>query len=338
MHDPPSPLWDELVDEFRALGGSMDNVRLGHGPLGRGLFVVDPARPFLVRAPENLLVSVSDIVFENGTLKVAAGANVGVRERKFYEDYYAFISWGDGGREEIERIFEQAAQLPPELRHKLFTDYICGEWFDEPSLGLIQKQFIDSREISFRGRIAMMPIIELANHGAVCSYDETDGLSLRGTAQDEITVQYASTDTSIMFISWGFVAECDSAYSIALRTAVGTTPLHVYRRTVNTTIGVKPVPPTLTTIDGGALQLNFLMLGNRRMPRLCRGNFRSVLRAAGHTDVDETFDKIRMVNQGHYLALLGDLETLDGPMVRQLRRMARLQLLALTYCFGVREL
>jgi len=54
--------------------------------------------------------------------------------------------------------------------------------------------------------------------------------------------------------------------------------------------------------------------------------------------VDETFDRIRMLNQGHFLALLGDMETLDGPMVRQLRRMARLQLLALTYCFGVREL
>jgi hypothetical protein len=86
------------------------------------------------------------------------------------------------------------------------------------------------------------------------------------------------------------------------------------------------------------VELNYLMLGNRKMPRLCRGNFRSVLRAAGHTDVDEPFDKIRMVNQGHHLALLGDLETLDGAMVRQLRRMARLQLLALTYCFGVREL
>jgi len=76
MHDQPSRLWDELVEEFRALGGTMDNVRLGHGPLGRGLFVIDPARPFLVRAPENLLVSVSDIVFENGAPKVAAGAGM----------------------------------------------------------------------------------------------------------------------------------------------------------------------------------------------------------------------------------------------------------------------
>jgi len=185
----------------------------------------------------------------------------------------------------------------------------------------------------------MMPIIELANHGPICSYDDEDAsLSLKGSAEDEITVQYASIDTLGMFVSWGFVAECDTAFSIALQGALGITSLHVGRHTVNTTMGIRPVLPTLTKIEDGVLGLNYLMLGNRRLPRLCRGNFRSVMRAAGYTDVDETFDRIRMLNQGHFLGLLGDLEELDGPMVRQLRRMARLQLLALTYCFGARVL
>src|SRR5947209_11301526 len=125
MNDKLPPVWDELLDEFRALGGTVDNVRLGYGALGRGLFVIDPGRPFLVRIPENLLVKVSDIVFENGVMKVAARANVGASGRKFYEDYYRHISWGGGGRREIERIFEQAAELPPELRLQLFTKYIC---------------------------------------------------------------------------------------------------------------------------------------------------------------------------------------------------------------------
>ena len=339
MDNGSSRLWDEMLEEFRALGGTVENVRLGQGALGRGLFVIDPGRPFLVRIPESLLVNVSDIVFENGVLKVAAGANVGARERRFYEDYYTHISWGGGGRSEIERIFEHAAELPSELRHKLFAKYICGEWFYEPSPGLIQKGFIDSREIVFQDRKVMMPIIELANHGPICSYDDEDAsLSLKGSAEDEITVQYASIDTLGMFVSWGFVAECDTAFSFALQGALGITSLHVGRHTVNTTMGIRPVLPTLTKIEDGVLGLNYLMLGNRRLPRLCRGNFRSVMHAAGYTDVDETFDRIRMLNQGHFLGLLGDLEELDSPMVRQLRRMARLQLLALTYCFGARVL
>ena len=134
-----------------ALAGTAENIRLGHGPLGRGLFVIDPERPFLIRIPESLLANVTDIIFQDGILKVAPGANVGASLRTFYENYYANISWGGGGCEEIERIFEQAAELPPELRHKLFTKYVCGEWFYELSPELIQKGVIDSREISFQG-------------------------------------------------------------------------------------------------------------------------------------------------------------------------------------------
>jgi hypothetical protein len=94
----------------------------------------------------------------------------------------------------------------------------------------------------------------------------------------------------------------------------------------------------LTKSPGGILNLDFLMLGNRKMPRLCRGNFRKVFRAAGYSDLDEAFDKIRMANQRRFLDLLAELEPLDGAMVRELRRLTRLQSQALTYCFGAREL
>jgi len=103
--------WNDLLEEFRALGGSAENVSLGEGAFGRGLFPVDPGRPFLLRAPETLLVSVGDIAFENGRLTVGPKAAAGVRERKFVEDYYS-LAWGGGGRAEIERIFAQAQELP----------------------------------------------------------------------------------------------------------------------------------------------------------------------------------------------------------------------------------
>jgi len=181
--------WDDLVDDFRALGGVLENVRLGHGALGRGLFPIEPSLPFRVRLPPNLLVDASDVLFENNVFKIAQEANVGIRERQFLEDYYAHISWGGGGRSEIERVFEQAAELPAELRQKLLTHYRCGTWFAEPSPELTQTQFIYSRELGgVHDRTVMMPIIELANCGPVCSYDDTDGLSLRGTTPGEITV------------------------------------------------------------------------------------------------------------------------------------------------------
>jgi hypothetical protein len=331
-------IWDELMDEFRALGGILENVRLGHGPLGRGLFPIEPGRPFRIRLPPNLLVDASNVVFDNGVLRIAPDANVGARERRFLEDYYAHISWGGGGRAEIERIFEQAAELPPELRQKLLTHYRCGDWFAEPSPQLIQTQFVDSRELGgFHERDVMMPIIELANHGPVCSYDDTDSLSIGGTTLDEITVRYASGDTYAIFHSWGFVTECDIAFSVLLEGSVGGTPLQIGRNTVEGTAGARPLLPALSR-SGGILRLNFLMLSNRMAARLCRGNFRSVFRAAGFAGVDETFDRICMANQRQFLDLLDDLEPLEGAMAGELRRMARLQLQALAYCFGARVL
>jgi hypothetical protein len=43
--------WERIVGEFTALGGVADNVRAGEGPLGRGLFAIDPSQAVRLRAP-----------------------------------------------------------------------------------------------------------------------------------------------------------------------------------------------------------------------------------------------------------------------------------------------
>lgn len=126
-------VWNELLSEFRALGGTAENVRLGTGRFGRGLFAAEPGRPLVLHAPENLLVATADIRFEHGALKIAPDAPVGPRERRFFEDYHAELSWGGGGRAEIERIFADARSLPDSLRRALSARYRCGPWFEDPS-------------------------------------------------------------------------------------------------------------------------------------------------------------------------------------------------------------
>ena len=330
-------VWEELTEEFRALGGVADNIRLGEGASGRGLFPIDPGRPFRLRVPENLLVSTADIMFESGVLRVGPGANAGARECKFVEDYYAHLAWGAGGRAEIERIFEQAQALPPELRPKLASEYHCGSWFDEPTPGLIETQFIESREFGYKGRDVLMPFVDLANHGDAFAYVSDGGIAIKGTAGGEITVRYAETDTYGLFRSWGFSAESTIALSVELEGTVETSRLYIERQTSAAKAGSQPWVPVLTRGDG-AIKLSFLMLGSQKTPRLCRGIFRRVLRDAGFNDVDEAFDKVRRANLQHFLKLLADLETLEGAMVQSLRRMARCQLQALAFCFGVHEI
>jgi len=325
------------VDEFRALGGAVENVQLGDGPLGRGLFVIDPTRPLLIRIPENLLVKKSDVCFQNNVLKIVAGAPVGERERRFYEDYYANLSWGAGGRAEVERLFEQARALPAELRHKLATYYMLPQWFAVPAEATVQSNFIKSRKIGFQGHDVMMPFIELANHGDGREYEGEDALILQGTAQDEITVHYSSSDAYDLFRSFGFSAPADVAYSLPLKTLIGEVPLLIDRSGDLPSVTDRPGYPKLHR-EGTLLRLDMCMLGNRKFPRFCRGNFRHVLRTAGFREVDETFDRIRPDNQLLFLSLLGDLEPFERPIVRTLRQMARLQLQALAICFGAREM
>ena len=326
-----------MVDEFRALGGTADNLRLGTGALGRGLFVVDPVRPFRLHVPESLLISTADIVFENGVLKIGPNAQAGARERKFVEDYYARLAWGDGGRAEIENIFEQAGALPAELRQRLARQYHCGSWFEDPTPNLVGAQFVDSREFAYKGQDVLMPLVDLANHGSGCRYNSETGIAIAGTAEDEITVRYSETDTYGLFRSWGFVCEGAVAFSVELEGSIDAVRLYIERNTDDAPDDDRPFVPGLAK-SGSGIKLSFLMLGNRNRPRLCRGIFRRILREAGFDDVDEHFDKVRRANLQHFLALLADLEALEGPMVQTLRRMARLQLQALTFCFGAHEI
>ena len=79
--------WDELLDEFRALGGTADNIRLGHGAFGRGLFPIDPAKPVVIHVPDNLLVAAEDMVLASGALHVGPNAKAGERETAWLNRY-----------------------------------------------------------------------------------------------------------------------------------------------------------------------------------------------------------------------------------------------------------
>lgn len=84
--------WDEMLAEFRALGGIAENIRLGEGALGRGLFPVDQAKPIRIHIPENLLLSVADVRFDGGVFHIAPESGVGVREKAFLESYENIFS------------------------------------------------------------------------------------------------------------------------------------------------------------------------------------------------------------------------------------------------------
>src|SRR5689334_376451 len=95
--------WNDMLNEFRALGGVADNVRLGEGAFGRGLFPIDPEKPVKISIPEDLLVVLEDVYIENGTFRVNSRSAVSSRGRAFLEEYERAFAWGVA-RGEVVRL------------------------------------------------------------------------------------------------------------------------------------------------------------------------------------------------------------------------------------------
>lgn len=325
--------WDEMLAEFRALGGTAENIRLGEGALGRGLFPVDPARPIKIHIPENLLLNIADVRFDGGVFGVAADSVFGARERAFLERYENMFSWGGGGRHEMERVFEQGQALPNHTRQILKSEFHCGDWFDDVTDKFLQQRFISTRCIHYGDHRVVMPIIELANHGYGPTYATHQGVGIQGAFPGEVLVRYATFDPHGTFATWGFACEESQAFSIAIGGKVGNSLIHVHRELGALAPANTYWIPALSR-DGSVARLPFLMLGNKQHPRLCKSIFYKIMRDAGFSGVEEAFDTIRHANRMHFLNLLAVIEDIDGPMVKTLRRMARFQLQALSYCYG----
>lgn len=330
------PAWDELLEEFRALGGTAENIRLGQGEYGRGLFPIDPTKPIAIHIPDNLLVATEDMVIERGIPRVSPNAKANDREKAWLDRYQKEFAWGGGGVDEIRGIFEMAAQLSEELRDKLLTEYNCGRWFEQPSDELIAIQFFGARSIGVGGRATVMPIIDMANHGAGANYDLRSGVALRGTFSGEVVAEYAEFDSHDYFLTWGFATQRPVAFSVALTGKIDATTMEIEQLFEDV---AEPPRAWIPKIDKTAdkIRLPFVLLGSNKMPRVPKGIFYRSMRDLGFKGVEEAFDLIHHTNRLHFLNLLMDLDGIDLPIARTLRAMAHYQLRAMSFCYGARE-
>jgi len=264
-------------------------------------------------------------------------ASAGSREKLFLEGYENLFSWGGGGRTDIERLFSEAQALPAELRHRLKSEFHCGDWFGDATDAAVQARFIASRCIRYRDRTVVMPIVELANHGAGAACNTADGVALSGRFADEVLYKYSDFDAQGMFSTWGFACDQPQAFSIALGGRIGQRRAVIGRDLGGLTPATQLWIPR-AGVRPDEVQLEFLMIGNRQYPRSCKGIFYKVMRDAGISEFEEGFDTIRHANRMHYLNLWAAIESVEGPMVGALRRMVRFQMQAMSYCYGVQEI
>lgn len=336
--------WSDLLAEFRRLGGTADNIRMGYGSLGRGLFAIDPSRPVELHTPPNLLLPRRDLIFRDDRFHVSPDAKTGEAERAWLERYLNEFSWGGGGREETLAEIERMRSLPLPVRERLARTFAMNYCVAELTPDVVAHRFLESRVITLEEE-TVMPMIELLNHGAAAGYDPTNGVAVRGLFADEVLVSYSEAhDTFLCFAAWGFVCERPFAYSA---------PLHVPTAQGEMVITINPVEGRMieaklqkpmqlklpkVTVQNGQIAISFLMLGMRGFPRIPKGIFRRAIRDAHLQPDDEPFEFAQHLTRGTFLSMLTDLEGVEGETAGVLRRVCLLQLDALNHCFGSRQL
>jgi len=327
--------WDEMLDEFRALGGVADNICLKEGRFGRGLFPGDSSKPIKVHIPESLLIDANHLEFENYDLRVGPSSPAGAREKAFLENYEREFSWGVG-REHTETILKLFQDAPAGLREILEgPPFNAGRWLADPNPKSIAERYFASRTIQYKGRIVVMPIVEMANYGDATQYEIGNGIGLSGRFDDEILVRYdLACDSLYIFNAWGFATPEEAAFSLPM--GLEKSGIAIHRNAIKPELGRPRFFPR-ALVEGGKITLSFLLLGHKKYPRLARGIFYRIMRDAGRRDAEEIFDMIQHVNRTQFYKLLAASEDAPPVLGRMLREVARYQLDAMSNNIGQRD-
>ncbi|HTX59313.1 MAG TPA: hypothetical protein VMH02_06495 [Verrucomicrobiae bacterium] len=335
--------WEELLAEFRALGGTAENVRLADGPFGRGVFVVDPAKPATLHAPKTLLVPAAAVELCDGQMRVRPDAPVGARERDFFERYERHFGWGAGAYDELRRAQEEWRALPRPVVE--FLTSMGGledpdRRFAEPTPRECFERFIGTRMIRLEDAPQMMPLVDLVNHfGRANGYAVDGGVGVTGVFAGEMLVRYNRCDAWADAMTYGFAARSLFAYSIGISVDVFGERRLTIRRDVGQTDVRDGVAVPRIAAEGDSLLLPFMLLANSLAMDLPRGIFRKVTeRHLSPSNADEAFEMILHFNRTKFLDLLQLLRKHEGRLVRVLEQAAIDHLYTLCDCIGTRTL
>ncbi|MGQ0741182.1 MAG: hypothetical protein ACT4OG_02625 [Alphaproteobacteria bacterium] len=334
----PEWSWDEMTGEFRALGGAADNVCMGAGTHGRGLFPIDTTKPVNLFVPENLLLRVADIAYVNGTVRLKPEAKVGARERQFFERYQESYGWGGGGREECAAFIDAMDALPSEIRAMLAKDFGMAVFFRGERDNRIEHRFLKSRMLGSKGRYVLMPVIELVNHGRKgVSFQYKEGIVVSGTFEEEILVHYFdATDPFTDFTTWGFAHDEPLAFSLFMNIPSGNRRL-VIQRQIQEKAKLGDARGPVVKTNGNQITLSHLLIGSSRFPRVPKGVFYRIMQDLGESNAEELFDRIVHFNRMKFLQLLAALERHEGQMINTLKQTAIYQLQSMSHAIGARQ-
>ncbi len=332
--------WDELLAEFRALGGVAENVRLDRGPRGRGVFVVDAGRPATLHIPKSLTVPVDALELRDGEVKVVRG-RVDDRVAAFYENYQKFFGWSAGGRDEALALQREWNELPAEVVNFIKTMGVLDHperRFMAPDDHVLFDEHVRARMFQDRSGPFMIPMIDLVNHSSPArGYVVENGVGVSGSFSDEVLVRYNNFDAMTMVLHYGFADLSAFASSIGITVDLPGGRRLSIARDVSASETRNGIAFPIVTIADATIRLSYLMLGIQGATDVPRGVFRSLMKPfVDRAAADEIFDGIAHFNRVRFINFLRTLRKYDGRLIGELQEASINHLDTLSYCIGAR--
>jgi hypothetical protein len=140
-----------------------------------------------------------------------------------------------------------------------------------------------------------------------------------------------------IFSGWGLVSPCEFfALSLGLYLRTDSGSVVIGRRDPIFGGGRNPFVPEIS-VSGDTITFSHLLLGHKRFPKMPRGIFYRVMREAGRSDAEKTFDHIQHINRMAYHQLASHAESATPQLGRLLRDLLRYQLELMSYNVGESE-
>ena len=311
--------WIKLVEEFRSFGGIANNIFQQEGAHGLGLFPIDANQFVELHAPDSLLVSTDNIELYDGKVLLKDHSVHPKGFGDWYQKFQAEYSWGGEAQTNIQRFENKLENLPSNLLKLLNTVGIVNQekrFFSSSKSQNTFDRFIKTRQISKRGKLVLMPIIELVNHSPThpAWQISDEGISVRGIYSNEILVRYSVSDPLRRFIQYGFNCEEPTGFSLNVdvlhrgkkfKIAGGTNSQHL-----------KPVE---LSINQNTFIIQQPLLGSVDNPRYPRKLFRKMLKQLNGVNSDELFDQVYMKNRLALVMVLREIENINDNFVSQIR-------------------
>ncbi|CAN4267738.1 hypothetical protein MCEMSEM29_00479 [Methylophilaceae bacterium] len=268
----------EILEQFRALGGTANNIELRYGSFGKGLFPIDPKLPIKIVAPDSILISPNCIKLNNKNqirLKLRYKFKIDSKLVTFFEQYQDFFGWGDGGVSEVQSRHLELKALPEKIKQLLLSlGWVKNDFYAKSPKDYLKDYFI-SRQIGIKGESKIMPIFDLINHSAKGnSYIVDNGVRFEGIFKGELLGNYhRNFDAFHFYRNYGVPSESFTILSCDVKIEIpdiGVIKIARFDNTISSENGL--LKPRIMAIDS-EIHISFLEISDKTGSELPRKNF-----------------------------------------------------------------